>query len=294
MNVELIYRQYREEAFANQFADTKYRTFVAMPFGNTGGYPAQRVKKLLASVHKHENKKLPANAKRKFAQLRRVDEITSGTMVITDEIIRQILESHFFWADITGCNFGVVLETGIALALKPNKRVIVFTQDGVYQLHFDLRVTRVGEYNENTLVPNLVDELVKAAKSFEDEGDRYITSVSMQLTSDAISLLNIYGRRYIDLPHPKAQPALFHSVAASMNKAFDGEVGRALFQEAARELSAHYLVWTHYKTNVGEGDIYGVHATELGWTVITHLWAHNKKMRKPAHAPTSPDKILTP
>ena len=85
----------------------------------------------------------------------------------------------------------MVLETGLALA---NKRVIVFTQDGLYRLHFDLRVTRVGEYNEETLVPKLVDELVKAAKSFEDEADRYVVSVSMELTSDAIMLLNIYGR----------------------------------------------------------------------------------------------------
>ena len=58
-----------------------------MPFGTTGGYPAERIHKLLASVHKHANKKLRPNTKRQFAQIRRVDEITSGTMVITDEII---------------------------------------------------------------------------------------------------------------------------------------------------------------------------------------------------------------
>jgi hypothetical protein len=269
MNVELIYKKNREETFARQFADTKYRTFVAMPFGTAGGYPVQRIHKLLASVHKHVNKKLPANAKRDFAQLRRVDEITSGTMVITDEIIRQILENHFFWADITGCNFGVVLETGLALALKPNKRVIVFTQDGLYRLHFDLRVTRVGEYNEKTLVPKLVDELVKAAKSFEDETDRYVVAVSTRLTSDAIMLLNIYGRRYKDWPIAGQQPALFQRAAADNNPIFKGEVGRVLFQEATRELNSHGLLWTYYKPNAvkGKGDAYGVHATELGWTV---------------------------
>jgi len=53
----------------------------------------------------------------------------------------------------------VVLETGLALALKPNKWVIVFTQDGVHELHFDLKVTRVGEYTEETLVSSLADEL---------------------------------------------------------------------------------------------------------------------------------------
>ena len=86
-----------------------------MPFGTTGGYPAERIHKLLASVHKHANK-ATAEYKAAIPSIRCVDQITSGTMAITDEIIRQILENHFFWADITGCNFGVVLETGLARA----------------------------------------------------------------------------------------------------------------------------------------------------------------------------------
>jgi hypothetical protein len=188
----------------------------------------------------------------------------------------------------------VVLETGLALA---NKRVIVFTQDGLYRLHFDLRVTRVGEYNEETLVPKLVDELVKAAKSFEDEADRYVVSVSMELTSDAIMLLNIYGRLYKNWPVAGQQPAIFQSAAATVEPIFKDEVGRVLFQQAARELHSHGLFWTYYKPNAvkGKGDAYGIHATELGWTVIEHLWKHHDPlMRKPRHAPTGPDKIVTP
>src|SRR5262245_38318263 len=101
MNSNRIYEAHRDEAFAKQFIASEYETFVAMPFGNTGGYPAQRIRTLLASVHIRANELAP-KGKRSFAELRRIDETTSGTMVITDEIARQILESHFFWADLTG------------------------------------------------------------------------------------------------------------------------------------------------------------------------------------------------
>ena len=86
-------------------------------------------------------------------------------MVITDEILRRILYSHFFFGDLTGCNFGVVLETGIALALKPNERVLLFTQDETASLHFDLKVTNVNRYTEATLADKLAVELVKAANA---------------------------------------------------------------------------------------------------------------------------------
>ena len=76
-------------------------------------------------------------------------------MVITDQIIADILSCHFFLGDLTGCNFGVVLETGIALALKPNGRVLLFTQDDTASLHFDLKVTNVNPYKEDNLVDGM-------------------------------------------------------------------------------------------------------------------------------------------
>lgn len=294
MNVDFIYQLHRDDAFARQFVASEYQTFVAMPFSNQGGYPVQRILRLLKKVHKLANKRLSVRSKRRFAELRRVDETTSGTMVITDEIVRQILNSHFFWGDLTGCNFGVVLETGLALALKPNKRVMVFTQDSVHALHFDLKVTRIAEYNEETLVSKSANELVKAAEYFESEADRYIQSISRQLTSDAISLLNLYGRRWKDWSCSVSLPSLFQNAAAEMNPVFAKDVGRVLFQEAARELTTHRLFWTDYRPNVSPGkDAYGIHATELGWTVIEHLWAHDPKMRKPKNAPTGPTEIDT-
>ena len=139
MNIDLIYQLQRDDAFAEQFSAKEYATFIAMPFSNRGGYPEERIRKLVERVHQQANNSLkpfPGTRKRpQFAPLHRIDQVTSGSMVITDEILRRILYSHFFFGDLTGCNFGVVLETGIALALKPNERVLLFTQDETASLH---------------------------------------------------------------------------------------------------------------------------------------------------------------
>ena len=160
----------------------------------------------------------------------------------------------------------------------------------MHSLHFDLKVTRIAEYDEETLVSKLADELVKAAQSFEAEADRYIRLVSAQLTSDAIMLLNLYGWRWKAWPSDASQPSLFQSAAAELNPVFAGEIGRVLFQQAARELSAHRLFWTDYRPNASPGaDAYGIHATKLGWCVIAHLWNHDPQMREPPNAPTGPN-----
>ncbi len=145
MNVDHIYQLQRDDAFAAQFSSTEYQTFVAMPFSNRGGYPEARIKALLTEkVHERVNELRPAPpVNRTFAPLRRVDGGPGGAVVITDQIATDILACHFFLGDLTGCNFGVVLETGIALALKPNGRVLLFTQDDSGSLHFDLKVTNV-------------------------------------------------------------------------------------------------------------------------------------------------------
>ena len=99
MNVNQIYQLQRDEAFARQFSATKYSTFIAMPFTNRGGYPAERIKILFERVHEEANKLLkPAiDRKRKeFSKSYRVDEIGSGTFVITDAIIRLNLDSLFY------------------------------------------------------------------------------------------------------------------------------------------------------------------------------------------------------
>ena len=290
MNVDGIYQLQRDDAFAAQFQATEYQTFVAMPFSNRGGYPERRIHDLVKRVHEEANKLLPGDSKRHFAELHRVDEITSGTVTITDEIIRQVLSCHFFWGDLTGCNFGVVLETGLALALKPNERVLLYTQDGTHSLHFDLAVTRITPYQESDLVGKLTQDLVHAAQCFESEADRYIRLVSSQLTADAIYVLNIYGRLWKDRSDSSLTPSLFHRIAANYMNHFAEASGRIIFNDAVRELSAKRLFWTDYRTNTSPGvDSYGLHATRLGWRVIEQLWELDEKMRQPLNAPTGPN-----
>lgn len=290
MNVDGIYQLQRDDAFAAQFSSSEYQTFMAMPFNNRGGYPHERIREQLTHVHERANALLPKGSSRKFAALHRVDEITSGTVTITDAIIRQVLSCHFFWGDLTGCNFGVVLETGLALAFKPNERVLLYTQDGTHSLHFDLSVTRITAYLETELVERLAQDLVLAASFYESEADRYIRLLSSQLTADAIYVLNIYGRLYKDRRVASDKPSLFQRVAAKYMDHFAEANGRIIFNDAVRELSSRRLFWTDYQTNTSPGfDSYGLHATRLGWRVIEHLWQHDEKMREPPDALTGPN-----
>jgi hypothetical protein len=291
MNVDHIYQLQRDDAFAAQFSATKYQTFVAMPFSNRGGYPEARIRTLLLEkVHERANALRPAPpASRTFAPLQRVDGGSGGAVVITDQIATDILACHFFLADLTGSNFGVVLETGIALALKPNGRVLLFTQDDSASLHFDLRVTNVNRYTEDDLVEKVASALVGAAEVFENEADRYIRFLSSQLTSDAILVLNHYGQRWKGWCPGKLKPSIFYRIVEKV-KNFSGLAGRVAFHDAVRELSARRLFWTDYKPNASPGaDHFGFHATKLGWRVIEHLWQHDSQMREPRDAPTGPN-----
>lgn len=292
MNVDQIYQVLRDDAFAAQFSAAKYQTFVAMPFSNRGGYPEHRIAELLlGQVHERANALLDeAKCPRTFEALKRVDGAgAGGALTITDEFVSEILRSHFFVGDMTGCNFGVVLESGIALALKPNSRVLLFTQDDTASLHFDLKVTHVNRYSEDDLVEKVAKALVGAAESFEQEADRYIRFLSSQLTPDAIMLLNLYGRIWKDV-QTGSSPSIFAEKAAGQVQEFAGEGGRVAFHDCVRELSGRRLMWTDYKPNALPGaDEYGLHATELGWRVIEHLWRHDPNMRRPQDAPTGPN-----
>jgi hypothetical protein len=202
------------------------------------------------------------------------------------------LEDHFFLGDLTGNNPGTILEIGIALALKSNRRLVLVTQDDQEAVHFDLKVTHVTRYKLDTLVEIVAQGLVEAAKLFEEETRLYITQVSASLTSDAISMLNIYGWLWKDRRLASQKPSIFQSVAGrdEYNKVFAGEIGRVVFEQAVRELIAHRLLWTDYQSNVAPGaDSFGHHATELGWRVIEHIWQHDPLMRKPGGAPTGPN-----
>jgi len=290
MNVDQIYQLQRDDAFADQFEDDCYRTFVAMPFSSRGGYPEKRIRRTLAKVHDLAQQKASLlNLPRSFSPLQRVDDGDPAALVITDEIIRLILGSHFFVGDLTGANHGVLLESGIAFALKPNARVLLFSQDGTSGLHFDLKVTNVIPYVEEDLAEKVADSLLAAARSYEQEAERYVSHVSAQLSPSAHIVLNLFGRLYKGY-NDGPLPAMFDGIAAQMDSRFEKDTGRTSFEATARELIARRLMWTHWEAGLQmHGDGYGIHATKLGWRVIEHIWQHDPEMRMPTRARTGPN-----
>lgn len=287
MNADSLYQLHRDDAFADQFSSATYETFLAMPFSSHGVYDEPLVRGKFHQAHETANQH--PGLRRSFSQLRRVDEVNPAAIVITDEIIRRILYSHFFVADLTGNNHGVLIEVGLALALKPNGRVLLFSQDPSSSLHFDMRVTNVNRYTPDTLSARVADALIHAAATYEAEADRYVSLVSSQITPDAISALNCFGQLYRQDTRG-VTPSIWEGNAAALSTRFRAPNGAATFHAACRELLAKRLFWTHYEAGVTEsGDAYGIHATKLGWRVIETIWDHDQLMRMPAHAITGPN-----
>jgi hypothetical protein len=105
MNPDRIYRQYRDDALAKQITAAEYSTFVAMPFMDQFSYSATKIyKDVIQGAADRAN--AIGGTKREFATPRRVDDAPSVAVVITEEIVVQILESHLFLGDLTFENPG--------------------------------------------------------------------------------------------------------------------------------------------------------------------------------------------
>src|SRR5262249_192471 len=104
-----------------------------------------------------------------------------------------ILESHFFVADLTFANPGVLLETGAALGLKPTKQIILLLQGKTEELHFDIRNNRVIPYDRDGAVEEIAAAFSAAARAFEDDRQRYVESVTRSLSPEAIASLFCYA-----------------------------------------------------------------------------------------------------
>lgn len=283
MNVDQIYQLYRDEAFAEQFEDNEYLTFLAMPFSTRGGYPQKRIQKLFEGANLLANQNPAAELlPRRFSKLKIVNGDNLAAITITEEIIRQILRSHFFVGDITGNNEGVLVEIGLALALKPNSRICIFSQDGPGELHFDLAGTNVNFYSEKTLKKDISRALGLMAKSYEVEADLYIKQISSRLTSDSLKILKSFATQYAN-----TDGIAYCIWEKSDTNNFKGDFGRVAFLAAYRELLANRLMWTDYESlpipQLSFG--YGLHATRLGWGVITKIWG----IRMPEYARTDPN-----
>lgn len=261
------YRIYRDEwarALAVQTTAPQYKTFVAMPFQERFSYRSREILcMVLGGAVDEANRR--AEARRVFAPPQRTD-VPMGAAVVTEEIALRILESHFFLADLTFENAGVLLETGIAMGTKPNKQIILITQGALDDLHFDLRNNNVISYNPSGSIVEIAQALISAAKYFEEQVERHILAVTRRLSPEAILALKWYGQR--QRLHGAAS---LH--AADLSPYFAGEDGRARFDGATRELRDRDLLWTDYAVGaIPGGDAFGMHATELGWCIIENMW----------------------
>jgi hypothetical protein len=265
MNPDRIYSNFRDDALAQKVGVSEYTTFVAMPFTDSFSY---RYKDVLERIIQTAAKRASETrrTKRPFATPQIVSAGASGAIAITDKIVEDILYSHIFLADMTFNNPGVLLETGIAMGMKPNSQIILITQGSYQELHFDIRNNNVFCYNGSDAIEQLANRFISAANDFEADADHRIRFIQRRLSPDAIALLNAYGQ----LQKQNTAHSLHQEIAEQILKG--GRSGER-FDAAARELLETRLLWTEWKTKVKEGvDAFGMHATPLGWAFIGQMW----------------------
>ena len=274
MNPDRIYSNHRDDALAQKIGAAEYTTFVAMPFTDSFSYRFKQVLEeiIRAAANRATELKL---ARRPFAVPQIVSDGTPGAIAISDKIVEDILYSHLFVGDMTLNNPGAILEVGIAMGLKPNKQIILITQEPYEELHFDIRNNNVFSYNGTDAVEGLAQRFIAAASSFEEDADRQIRFIQRRLSPDAIALLNVYGR----LQRENSSGSLHAGLAT---RVLGAKRPRGRFDAATRELLAHRLIETDWKTKAVEGgDAFGMHATALGWVFIGQKWPEIAKQEPP-------------
>lgn len=271
MNPDRIYRDEWAKALATQTTAREYTTFVAMPFEERFSYRSREIlERVICAATQEANER--KEAFRPFAIPKRVD-VPVGAVVITEQIISGILESHFFLGDLTSQNAAVILEAGIALGTKPNRQVILITQGPLSDLDFNLRNNNVISYNPDGSVAQIASAFISAAIAFEEQVQHHILSVTRQLSPEAILALNWYG----SLQRQNKANSLH---TQNMGPHFEGPNGLGRFDAATRELRDKGLIWTDYTVGaVPDGDAFGMHATEFGWAVIENMWHDLRRNR---------------
>lgn len=238
-----------------------------MPFHDTFSYRSQDIyKEIIQKAAEIASNR--QTAKRTFDAPRRVDDAPGQAVVITEEIVVGILESHFFLADVTFQNAGVILETGIALGLKPNRQIILISQGTPAELHFDLRNNSVIFYRDSSAVEKLADAIIAAAAAFEEDADKYVNSVVKSLSETAIQCLRSQGEEMKKAANLRS----LHSGRAS--EVFTNcSAGEAilLFQAATQELIQRKL-FEMYFIKEQNAEKRGMYPTKLGSAVIKKLW----------------------
>jgi hypothetical protein len=289
MNPEIIYTNYRDEALAEKFSAEAYSTFVAMPLSDRFSYhPKEILEKVLRKAAKLASEERAGDIK-PFVPPETALEIPGTANLITEEIVRKILVSHFFVADLTGGNAGVLIETGIAMAFKPNSQIVLITQHSLDELHFDIKENRALTYNPDGNVDEIKKAFLAAASHIEEDRKKYVTQVSEGLTTDAIRTIHHYASIYQNPKTEQGQPGLFGryndkgELEGNIPPFFHGDYGKdaiLMFQLTMQELLKKRMLWTHFNSTLKpEGYDYlswASHLTRLGWLLVKNFWPHYK------------------
>ena len=269
MNPERLWRELANDALAHQVVADEYGLFVAMPFRDQFSYRADEVFRdvVAAAVEAANANSLP----RRFAEPSRVDKMAPNASEITEAIAEGILFSHFFLADLTMANQGVLVELGIALAVKPSRQVILIAQGDLKDLHFDIKDNRVIVYDTAQGISDIARALVEGARGFESAVGERMAAIRRSLSPSAVYLLNLYGRLRQLQPGLSLHPG---AVASDPNLSQDPILRELVFNGAAQELLARGLLELDYAVADDQltPDRFGLHATRLGLVFIRQTW----------------------
>lgn len=276
MDPDRLWKEHSPAAFARQIEAAAYQTFVAMPFRDRYSYRSREVfEQVVCRAAEQANARPQAGGLAKsFAPPVRADTAAAPATEITDDIVRHILECHVFLADLTLENPGVLVELGVAMALKPLPQIVLINQGGGEQVHFDLQGHRVIDYSGAQALDAIADALCAAAAAFERSVGQRMDAVRQGLTPDAVYLLNLYGRRRLANPGAALHPG---AVLGDTNLGPTAELRRLAFGAAVRELLARGLIRLDY-TVADDGvhpDRYGLHATALGLAFVRLTWPNS-------------------
>lgn len=266
MNPSRIYSAFADAALANQAEAQKYETFVALPFAESFRYRMEGVLRRVIRTAATEATRRRGALLKAYAPPTPVRQLR-GAREITEEIVVGILEAHFFLADLTTANPNVLLEVGVALALKPTAQVILILDGDPTILPFDIKTNEVIRYDRPGAVSRIADAFLAAAAAFETEYRRRVEQVTHGLGSDAIYLLNYLGR--LQRQNPAA--CLGRNMADQiLGVAADSGLRYGVAEQQLLEV--RLLRMQHIPGGVPGGDVFETRPTELGRRVIYERW----------------------
>jgi len=270
MNPDRIWRELSNDSLAHQVEADEYGVFVAMPFRNQFSYRSDEVfTQVIEKAVQQANGESPP---RRFASPpTRSDKLAPNAAEITEEIVERIMFDHFFIADLTLANHGVLVEVGVALSLKTSCQIILIGQGDLRDLHFDIKDNRVIQYDQGNPADHIARALVDGARRFESLLGAQMATLRKSLSPQAVYLLNLYGRMRLTQPGLSLHVG---AVSGDANLSSDPVVRELVFNSAAQELQRRGLLELDYAiADDGKNpDRFGLHATRLGLVFIRQTW----------------------